>query len=243
MIVRRLTLVLSIVVCGSLALAAAALAAGGFLPPGQYSSNDTSANAYFGGKGGPPQGFSVFVHKGFNSFHPENSNGSGTVTMSTMVQISWFSPTGGGYACYVIPDSDFVVSDNLQSASLHTTLDANSLCPGFGAPAFGSAAVPPLAAHANQVAAINAGGPPPPPPTMTVDVTWTGLGVISTGRGTKQYECLDFSTDGSFTSRASSANATGTLSVLTGSFTKSGAVVGSSNSQINVNGYLSPACA
>src|SRR5260370_8978355 len=55
MIVRRFALVLSIVFCGSLALAAAAVAAGG-MGPGKYSFHSSSANAFFGmgKKGGPP---------------------------------------------------------------------------------------------------------------------------------------------------------------------------------------------
>lgn len=56
MVIRRLVLVISIVVSGSLALAAAVLAAGsGGLPPGQTLFSEMSANASFGGKGGPPE--------------------------------------------------------------------------------------------------------------------------------------------------------------------------------------------
>src|SRR5258708_20172963 len=73
MIVRRFVLVLSIVVCGSLAMAAAVFGAGSALGPGQTLFSDTNANAFFGGKGGPPEGFSVFVNQGLNSFDPEDA--------------------------------------------------------------------------------------------------------------------------------------------------------------------------
>jgi hypothetical protein len=242
MIVRRLALVFSIVICGSLALAAAAAAAG--LGPGQYSFTNTSANAFFGGGKGGPQpalGFSVFVNRGLNSFQPESSDGGGTVTTSTMVQLSWFTATGGGFACYVVPNSDFVVSKSLQSASLHTTLNSTNLCPGFGVPAIGKAAVPPLAVNASQASvAVKGGGGPPPP--MTLDVTWSGLGVTSLLHDRSTYKCLDYATESSFTAHASSASAAGNLSMITGSFTTPQAVVGSSDGQININGSLSPSC-
>ncbi|HEY8864809.1 MAG TPA: hypothetical protein VIO37_11665 [Candidatus Dormibacteraeota bacterium] len=46
-----------------------------------------------------------------------------------MGQLQVFTATGGGGACHVIPDSDFVVSRNLQSASLNTTLTAANMSP------------------------------------------------------------------------------------------------------------------
>ena len=148
MFIRRLVLVFSIVVCRSLALAAAELAAGGGLPPGQTLFSETSANAFFGsGNGGPPNGFFVFVNQGLNSFEPEDSTGTATVTRSTIVQLQMFIAGGGDAACYVIPDSDFVVSRNLQSATLHTTPTTANMCKGKDAPAIGKSGAAPLAAN------------------------------------------------------------------------------------------------
>jgi hypothetical protein len=62
---RRLALVLSIVFCGSLVMAAAAFAAGG-MGPGKYTFHSTSADAFFGmgTKGGPPSAsWSVSVNQ------------------------------------------------------------------------------------------------------------------------------------------------------------------------------------
>jgi hypothetical protein len=239
MIIRRLVLVFSIVVCSSLALATAVFGAGGGLTPGQYSFNDTSANAFFGyGKGGPPEGFSVFVNRGINSFEPEDSTGGTTVVRSTMVQLAVYSATVNGFACYVIPESDFVVSSNLQSASLHTTLTTANLCKGFGVPATSKTAVAPLVANA---AAAPAGGLPP---TITLNVTWTGNGVTAYMTSKTSLECLDYSNQGSFKGRSVAAGAAGTISMLAGSFTTAPntAVIGSSDSTIEISGYQSPSC-
>src|SRR3981081_4729676 len=104
MFIRRLVLCLSIVLCGSLAMAAATLAAGGGLPPGQTIFSDRSANAFFGtGKGGPPNGFFVFVNQGLNSFEPENSTGTTTVTQSTIVQLQVVTAGAAGGASYGVP--------------------------------------------------------------------------------------------------------------------------------------------
>ena len=237
MFIRRLVLVFSIVVCGSLALAAAALAAGGGLPPGQTLFSDTSANAFFGtGKGAPPNGFFVFVNQGLNSFEPENSTGVTTVTHSTIVQLQVFTPTGGGSACYVIPDSDFTFSRNLQSASLHTTLTTANMCKGKGAPAIGKSGAAPLAPNGVL--------PPGPslPPSITIDATWTGTGVMSTRRDRASFECLDYSSDSSLTLRAAVSNAAGSISMLKDSFTSQAAAVGSNDGTIDVSGSISPSC-
>lgn len=237
MIVRRLVLVFSIVVCGSLAMAAAALAAGsGGLPPGQTLFSETSANAFFGGKGGPPEGFSVFVNQGLNSFEPEDSTGSAVVTRSTLVQLSVYTATSNGYACYVIPDSDFVFSRNLQSASLSTTLTTANLCKGYGAPAISKTGAAPLSA--NGILAP-AGGLPA---SITLNVTWTGTGVTSALRSQQNFSCLDYMTEFSLTARAAASTAAGNISMLTGSFTSPSAVVGSSDGTVDVSGIRSPSC-
>ena len=237
MIIRRLVLVISIVVSGSLALAAAVLAAGsGGLPPGQTLFSEMSANAFFGGKGGPPEGFSVFVNQGLNSFEPEDSTGSAFVTHTTMVQLSVSTASSYGYACYVIPDTDFVVSRNLQSATLSTTLTTANLCKGYGAPAVAKTGAAPLSP--NGITAAGGGLPP----SITLNVAWTGTGVSSALRAQQTFTCLDYTTDFSLTARAAAANATGSISMLTGSFTSPSAVVGSSDGTIDVSGIRSSSC-
>src|SRR2546430_16714206 len=138
MLARRLALVFAIVFCGSLAMAAAAFAAGG-LGPGKYSFTSQSANAFFGmaQKGGPPaSSFTVSVNQGLNSFKPTHA--PRTVSNSTMVFVSEFDASGnGGYGCFVVPDSAFTVSRDLQAAALHATPTIDEACQGYGTPVGG----------------------------------------------------------------------------------------------------------
>jgi hypothetical protein len=233
-LLKRLALMVSIVFCGSLALAAAALAAGGGLAPGAYVFTSTSADATVGiGKGGPPgqQGFSVFVNRGLNSYQPEAGKGQRTVTNSTMVQLSIFSATGTTFGCFTIDPSNFIVSKNLQSASLRTTLTTANMCPGVGAPVTGKSDVAPPAG--------NVGGIPLP---ITIDLTWTGLGVTATTRDRSSFDCLDYSTQSTYVSHTSGAIASGTVSALTGAFKADVAGVSSTDTRLDISGTPNPAC-
>lgn len=233
MFIRRLVLIVSIVFTGSIALAVAATAAGGGLGPGSYTFTGTSASAYFGGfKGGPPQAtFSVSVNRGLNSFEPED--GSTTVVQNTMVFFTQFDSTGaGGFGCFIIPAGDFMVGSDLQSAALHTTLTSTNVCPGFGKP---------LGAATSGSGTPGLGGGLPLP--ITVNVTWSGVGVVSTQQEQFSYSCLDRSTDGSSTFRDSvGGSASGTTSSLAGQFSTSVADVGSHQGQLEIQGNVQPPC-
>jgi hypothetical protein len=233
-LLRRLALTLSIVLVGSLALAAAAIAAGGGLAPGEYTFTNTSADASFGiSKGGPPtaQGFSVYVNRGLNSFQPEDGNGDRTVTNSTMVQVSMFSATSSTFGCFTIDPSNFKVNKNLQSASLHTTLTAANVCSGKGAPVTGKSDLAPPPG--------TGGGLPLP---ITIDLTWTGLGVTATMRDTNSLTCLQYSTKSTSVNHASSATASGTISALRGPFKSDVAGVTTSDNRLEISGTPNPAC-
>jgi hypothetical protein len=233
MIVRRFALVLSIVFCGSLALAMAAVAAGGGLGPGDYTFTSTRANAFFGGaKGGPPQPtFSVFVNQGLNSFQPEDNQGSGTVTRSTMVQFMEFDPSGaGGAGCFIIPDGDFKVSKDLQSASLHTVL-ATPNCPGLGKPV-GSASTAGPAPKAGGGLAL----------PIKVDLTWSGVGVVSTMNDRFTFRCLDHTENGTNTFRDSvGGSSSGTIGASSG-LTTPNADVASQDGHLEIQGSVQPPC-
>lgn len=209
--VRKLTLVVSIVFSGSLALAAVAMAAGGpgpGLAPGTYTFKTTFANASFGTSPDQPQ-ISVSVSQGLNSFSPKKG-GTPTVMLSTMVQFFITSSTVNGGDCFVIPPSDFSISKDVQSASLHTTLSTDNICPGMGTPVTGSAGVIPFAG--------GGGGGDGLPLPMTVDVTWTGLGVTGTGQDHNTFRCGSYSTQASSTTSSAGASASMTTSALSGSF-------------------------
>jgi len=231
---RRLALSVSMVLVGSLALAAVAIAAVGGLAPGSYTFTSMSADASFGiAKGGPPtaQGFSVYVNRGLNSFQPEDGNGERTVTNSTMVQFSMFSATSGTSGCFTIDPSNFKVGKNLQSASLHTRLTAANACSGKGAPVTGkSDMVPPPG---------TGGGLPLP---ITIDMTWTGLGVTTTSRDTSSLTCLQYSTQSTNVSHGSSATVQGTISALSGPFKSDQAAIITSDTRLDISGTPNLAC-
>jgi hypothetical protein len=234
-VLKRLAVAVSMVFGGSLAIAAVAVAAGGGLAPGDYVFTSVSANAQFGtGKGGPPDqpSISVFVNQGLNSYQPEHPRGPKSVTNSTMVQLSIFTSTGGIGGCWVINPSDFMVSKDLQSAALHTTLTAANLCPGPGAPVTGKSDVVPFAGGAG-------GGLSLP---ITLNVKWTGLGVTSLERDRGSFRCLDYTADSTNILHLSNATASATVSGLGGTLASGLAGVSSTDTHIDINGTPQAAC-
>jgi hypothetical protein len=152
-----------------------------------------------------------------------------------MVFVTEFDATGaGGYGCFVIPAANFTVAKDLQSAALHTTLTADEACPGYGSP---------VAAGKNFAAYAGGGGgggglllP------ITVDVSWTGNGVVSTYKDRSSFQCLSYSEDGTSSNRDSSGSASVAVSTLTGSFISLSADVSSADSQLDIKGTSQPPC-
>lgn len=233
MFARRLAVVFSIVFCASLALAAAGVAAGG-MGPGKYTFHSSGANAFFGmgKKGGPPApSFSISVNQGLNSFKPTHPNGPRVVNDSTMVFVTEFDASGsGGFGCFVVPDTDFAVSRDLHSAALHTTLTAGEACPGFGTPVGGSKDV--------AYAGGNGGLTLP----ITVDVTWTATGALTTFKQSFSLQCLDYNESGSSTNLSTGAGASGSISALAGRFTSEFADVNSTDGRLDIRGIPPSGC-
>jgi hypothetical protein len=148
-----------------------------------------------------------------------------------MVNVFTFSPTGGVSGCFVIDPSDFTVSQNLQSASLHTTLTAAKACPGVGAPVTGKTDVAPKGG--------GGGGLPLP---ITIDLTWNGFGVTSVSRDRSSFECLDYSTQSTFVSHFSGAVAKGSVEKLSVPFKSDSAGVSSTDAHLEINGSPNPVC-
>lgn len=232
MLVRRFALVLSFVFCGSLALAAAGIASAG-LGPGKYSFENTAANAFFGmgTKGGPPApSWSVSVSRGLNKF--QTGTGAPYVTNNTVVYVTEFDMNGGGgYGCFVIPDSNFVVARDLQSASLHATLTADEECGGYGGPVGGGK---------DAVYPGGKGGGLKLP--LSVDVTWSASGAITTSTNSFSTRCLNFIEDGSSTVHSTAAGATGAISALAGSFTADFSDVSASDGNFDITNTPQAAC-
>ena len=237
-LLRKFALVVSIVFCGSLALAAAVVAAGGGggLGPGVYSFSSKDASATFGTlKGGPPsEGFSVSVDRGFNSFRPKDPKGPRTVMNDTIVSLSLFDDAGNySYGCFIINPADFTVSKDLQTARVHTTLTASEICPGFGAPVTGKGVSP--------FAGGGGGGTDLPLP-ISLDITWTGMGVTSTGSDRSTYQCLAYNTQFNTAFSSSNGTASGTMSAIAGSFDTPLASVGSFDTKATIKGIPDPDC-
>lgn len=234
MFVRRFALVISIVFCGSLAMAAAAVAAGGGLGPGKYTFHSTGADAFFGmgKKGGPPSAsWSVSVNQGLNSFKPAHGGGPRTVNKSTMVFLTEFDANGnGGYGCFIVPDGSFSVGRDVASASLNAVLTADEACPGYGSPVGGSK---------DAVFAGGNGGLTLP---ISVNVTWTAAGAVTTYRNSFSLQCLSYNEDGNNTNETTSAAASGTVSALAGQFAGDLADINSTDGQLNIRNTPQAAC-
>jgi hypothetical protein len=238
-LLKKLAAVVSIVFGVSLALAAVAVAAGGGggLGPGTYTFTDKEAIATFGTlRGGPPaqQGFSVIVDRGLNSFRTKGPGATRTVTNSTIISLDIFDDAGNAtFGCFVINPADFSVSKDLQTASLHTTLTADEVCPGFGLPV--------TASGVSSFAGGGGGGAGLPLP-ITLDIAWTGLGVTNTSTDHNTSRCLDYSTDFVSASKSSNAGATATISAISGAFQTPLGDVSSSDVKATIKGVTQTAC-
>jgi hypothetical protein len=199
---RRLLLIVSIVVTGSLALSDAATAAGGGggLGPGTYTFTHSLALAQFGPSVtnlGPQ--FMIQVDRNHSDFRP--NSGPHLVTDATTVTIQISTAALSGTGCFNIPASDFTVSSDLQHAALHTTL--TTPCAGPVAAATGAKGFAALA---------GGGGGSGLPDSIRVDVTWSGNGVVGTTRDANNFQCAGSTTNRTLIGRAASVTASGAIS-------------------------------
>jgi hypothetical protein len=233
MFLHRFVLVLAIVITGSLAFAASAIGAGG-LGPGNYSFSSRSADAFFGmgSKGGPPAAsWSVSVNQGLNSFKPTRQPGPPVVEQNTMVFITEFDAAGnGGFGCFVVPDSAFTVSRDLQTASLHAVLSVDEVCDGYGT------------AVGGKGGGAFAGGDGGLTLPIAVDVTWTATTATSTDTNVFTFRCLNFNMNGNGSFASVQASATGSISALPGSFTADYTNIASGTNQLHINAEYPEAC-
>lgn len=234
MFLRRFVLILSIAITGSLAFAAAGIAAGGGLGPGVYSFSSRSADASFGmgGKGGPPTAsWSVQVNQGLNSVKQARKPGPPIVQKSTMVFLSEFDANGnGGFGCFTVPDSAFTLSSDLQTASLHAVLTSDEVCGGFA-----------KAVNSNDNGGL-AGGEGGLTLPITVDVTWTATSATTTYKNVFTFRCLNYGEEGNGSFQTVNATASGTISNMTGTFASDFADATSGSNQMTIHGLVPDAC-
>jgi hypothetical protein len=225
-VLRRLAFAASIVLCALLAVTAAGSAA-------------AIATAGGGKGGGPlPPGEYRFQITRANA-HLQGSNGSAVDVLSSR-NLSVFAPNAGprsvtdetdvfvqvttgssfGSGCFIVPTADFSVSKDLQTAALHAKLtSATPVCgPGSSVPL-----------------------------PLTLDVTWKGSGVVSTGDDQNSTKCQNFTSDSETRSLDGNAVANAKVAGLRGSgstdsFTGAQGSTHSSDQTQDIKGVPTPAC-
>lgn len=245
-LVRRVTLSIATAVSMLAALTVATVgAAGGFgQAPGHYNISDTSANV---STYNPVDGSNenVSVDRSLFRFIPKGGGGIVTQNM-TVLSVNVFvpdptNPTGppifSAFGCFFIPDSDFVVSSDLQRASLNATVNASDSCPGFLTPVLGGAGKP---------------GPGPGPGggftfPLTVTGNWTGTGLVAHQRDQGTFTCGTFMalthTDSqSAFSSAVNASISGFGSIISGPDTFASVNMNSEQLQVTGSGILPAGC-
>jgi len=209
---------------------------------GQCVITQTDAFAFWF-TGDPITGNQVNIDAVRSTFVMRSRGAPATITpLETMVNVSIFSPTSGtgAFECFVIPDSQFVVSTDLQSASLNATLTAGEICRGF---------MTPLLADVKALQGPGGGGPPGGGLALplTVNVTWTGPGAVFRSTSSSTQTCLGFTSDFHTQGASSQATADGnTLGFGDGSTLALGSTlsagVDDSRTSLTSNGFPGPQC-
>ena len=191
-VLRRLSISVGFAVGLVSVLAVATVAAsGGFgFGVGQFTFSDTSAfNSFFNPV--DQSNVNVSVDRGTFLFKPRGGGGF-THSHMTVLNVNVFTPNPDptmpplvdAFGCFVIPDADFVVSSDLQAASLNATVDETNLCPGFLAPVLGA-----VVGKAGGGGGGSAGFNFP----LTVSGNWIGTGAVQEQTDQGRFTCQTFS--------------------------------------------------
>ena len=186
---RRLSVSLGVAMTLASSLAIVSVAAAGGLGSagGTFTFHDLNANA---SNFNVVDGSSDTVSVDRSLFMTRaRANGGFTTQQMTVMSISVFVPNPdpsqrplvADGACFVIPDSDFVVSSTLQTASLNATVDESNFCPGFLVPVNGAAP-----------AKAGGGGGGTFTYPLTVTASWTGTGANGTREDQGTFRCQSF---------------------------------------------------
>jgi hypothetical protein len=241
-LLRRVTLGIAIAVSVIASLTVAALGAvGGFgQAPGHYGFNDTSGSASFFN---PADLSSVNVSVDRSLFTSRLKAGGGSsATNMTILSISIFTanadptqpPVVSASGCFTIPASDFVVSSDLQQASLNATVNAGDQC-GILIPVIG----------AGEPKGIGGGGGFTFP--LTVTASWTGTGFVGLQDDQGRFTC------GTFAAGTHNRSQSALSSAVTAAISGFGSFSGGRNAfgtvtvtdvemQVTGSGILPPGC-
>lgn len=180
-----LTLLLLAVIPGS----AAAGGGGGGFTPGVFHFSDDLADAELLSQGDFAE---IDVTQG--SFLANLRNGSGvTIQNGTVLGVSLFTSTVSGFGCYTIPSGDFSLSQDLHTATLHTTLPAGTPpLSGVAQLAIpGGHGITPFAGGGGG--GVGCGGGTGFPTSVTIDATWTYEGIVSNRMDNSTFSCQETS--------------------------------------------------
>jgi len=119
----------AVIVC---AITSSAAFAAGFLGPGHSSSEFADASAAWFPDATNLNFVDLSVSRNDFVFRPtRNSGGTALMQHATLLFVTVEGPAVAGSECFVIPDSDLVVGSDVQSASLHATVNAIDRCQGL----------------------------------------------------------------------------------------------------------------
>jgi hypothetical protein len=234
-LLRRLALMGSMLICVSISFTAAAIATeahiaagnsiqgkggpppGGGLPPaGKYTNTNVFAGYSLCCSG--PQ-LTVNVSDMTNTAHPKVGAATSLHEVDVNLQACDFVTGICGAGCF-IPDraSDWTFSANLSSAALKTTVTPSTL-PCQGSPVTGLLR------------------------PFTVSVTWTATGSRNTSSGTGRYACSGYKSETvTKTSGNTAVNATASTSLFSGTFPASNANLNSFDQRIHAQGTPLDSC-
>jgi len=187
-------------------VSAAGVQAAGLISPGHFSTNFADGNAYWYSTADA----SINVNRNTFIFRPSRNGGPASIYHATLLYVTINTPTFSGSDCFQIPDSDFVQSNGVQSATLNAYVDASNLCYGFATALDGTLAG----------AGCGKGCPPPPvadiPLPMTVSLTWSGNGVTTSSVSSAHSICAGFNMAGQASDKSAYSTAAGTLTFYDG---------------------------
>jgi hypothetical protein len=151
-----------------------------------------------------------------------------------MLNFSLSTTSGASFGgCWMIADSDFVVANDLSSASLLTTVQGESNCPGT-----------PLAVSSTNVVTGKGGGDgggggvgP-----ITLNIAWTYKGVVSHARDDGTLTCGNFKTAAGQDSDHATADSQGQITGASATLTSDFASIDQSSSKQVVKGAPVDAC-
>jgi hypothetical protein len=151
-----------------------------------------------------------------------------------MLKVFLESPSGTFISgCWIIADSDFTVAPDLSSASLSTTVPAQSNCPGT-----------PMNVSSTNVVTSKGGGGSGSGGTapITLNVSWTSKGVVSHLREDGMFTCGSFTTVAGLDLDRATATSQGQITGASGTLTSEFASIERKSSHQVVNGSAVDAC-